>query len=207
MARHARVASFTTPLALGALLAGATVPGARAAEPADLAPFAVLERARDADGWRREDYVRFTRGELTGELVTATADRSAEVTLDDPFTPATALRQLSHNAGAEPAGGEGRVRTLAGTFFWRAYRLPAAGEGCAAFDGGGPDAPVTFGYVCRAGGLSPAAVATFLGDLDPAGLVSRGVATASARVDPADDPPGVPGWPFRLARHEPADAL
>ena len=206
MIRPRRVVRLVTAPVLGAILTSAVVSGALAAEPADLAPFVVLERSHAGDGWQREDYVRFARGKLAGELVTATADPSAQVALDDPFTAGTALRQFSHNAGAKPAGGpSGRVGTLAGTFFWKAYRLPSAGEGCAAFDGGQAGASVTFGYVCRKGELSAAAVATFLDDLDPIGLAAQGVVTASARVDPADDPPGVPGWPFRLARHQQAD--
>ena len=62
MIRLCRVVRFVAAPVLGATLASAVASGVLAAEPADLAPFVVLERSHVGDGWQREDYVRFARG-------------------------------------------------------------------------------------------------------------------------------------------------
>jgi hypothetical protein len=98
-----------------------------------------------------------------------------------------------------------RVDTLAGLFFWQAYRLPAKGESCAAFDQKDPGRSVAFGYLCRKGELPAATVATVLRDLDPNDLAAPSKMIGSTGADRAADVPGVPGWPFHLAQYQPID--
>ena len=206
MIRPRRVVRLVTAPVLGAIFASAVASGVLAAEPADLAPSSCSSGHTPGTGGSARTMSASRAAGLPGRWSRPLPTRTRRSRLTIPSPPARPGASSSHNAGAKTAGGpSGRVGTLAGTFFWRAYRLPAAGEGCAAFDGGQAGASVTFGYVCRKGELSAAAVATFLDDLDPIGLAAQGVVTASARVDPADDPTGVPGWPFRLTRHQQAD--